>query len=79
MTDDAPGFERPPIYAELLPHERMTPEQCLGREARHAKEYSDVLIVGYNTDGELVLRSSQMTRERAHFLAAQAMRWANGG
>lgn len=76
---DEPGFGQAPIFVELLPHARMTPGECLGREARHADTYSDVLVVGYDKDGDLVVRSSCMTRERAHFLAAQAMRWANGG
>ena len=39
----------------------------------------DVLIIGYDADGCLYIRSSQMTCAEAFFMANKAMRWAECG
>ena len=40
---------------------------------------SDVLIMGYDQDGKLYIRSSRMTCAEAAFLANKAMHWALSG
>ena len=63
---------------ELPPHVRMTPAECLGREARNHADYAEVIVIGVKPNGELISRSSEMTRERAVFMLLKALRWAEG-
>jgi L-ascorbate metabolism protein UlaG (beta-lactamase superfamily) len=48
----------------------MTPEQALDSAKR--LEYKDVLIIGYDDDGELLIRSSRMSRSDALWLLESA-------
>jgi len=41
--------------------------------------FTDVLICGYDGNGELVVRSSRMTCAEALFLANKMARWAESG
>ena len=40
---------------------------------------TDALVVGYDAEGALCIRSSQMTRAEALFMAEQARDWALRG
>lgn len=52
----------------------MTPEQALGSALNYeaAEGLTDVLILGYNTDGNLFIRSSKMTNKDALWLLEAA-------
>jgi hypothetical protein len=52
-----------------------TPEQAL-QSAIQFDQLQDVLIVGYDEDGCLLVRSSKMTRADALFLLEKAKQWA---
>jgi cysteine synthase len=62
----------------LPAHERMTPKECLQMSARQAEEYADVIVIGYNTDGELTVQSSAMSRKDALWLLMAAIDHARG-
>ena len=55
----------------------FTPEQAL--ESAKALDMTDALIVGYDQDGVLVVRSSRMTCAEAVFLIEKAKQWAMSG
>lgn len=40
---------------------------------------TDVLIIGYDVDGDLCIRSSRMTCAEATFMALKAQHWAQSG
>lgn len=54
----------------------LTPEQALASAAM--TELTDVLIVGYDLDGDLYVRSSRMDRKDALWMAEMLKRWALG-
>lgn len=54
----------------------FTPEQAL--QSTIQLEPQDVLIIGYDKDGELLIRSSKMSRMDAVFLLEKAKDWALG-
>ena len=54
----------------------LTPEQALASVAM--TELTDVLIVGYDVDGDLYVRSSRMDRKDALWMAEMLKRWALG-
>ncbi len=58
----------------------MTPEQALLSAIEFAKNdnMQDVLVVGYDGDGELIVRSSRMDRKDALWLAEQLRKYAIG-
>ena len=56
----------------------FTPEQAL-QSAMQFENLQDVLIVGYDADGDLLVRSSRMSRADALFLLEKAKEWAMGG
>jgi hypothetical protein len=60
----------------LPPSTTMTPEIAL--KSAMMEDLQDVLIVGYDEKGELLIRSSAMTRASATFLILKALRWAEG-
>lgn len=43
------------------------------------KHLVDVLICGYDADGDLYIRSSRINCAEAFFLASKAARWAQNG
>jgi hypothetical protein len=55
----------------------MTAEQAL-QDALHIG-MTDVMIIGYDTDGDLVIRSSRLTCAEAAFLSLKALRWSESG
>ena len=56
----------------------MTPKQALQSAMAFADndDLQDVLIVGYNSDGELLIRSSRMDRKDALWMAEQLRLYA---
>lgn len=54
--------------------ENYTVEQALNK-CLTERDLEDVLIVGYNTEGDLVIRSSKMDRKTALFLLKKAEQW----
>lgn len=55
----------------------FNPEQALN--AAIMDDLADVLVIGYDRDGALVIRSSRMTCAEAMFMATKAARWAESG
>lgn len=55
----------------------FTPEQALHDALRD--NLQDVLVIGYDQDGALVIRSSRMNCAEALFLCNKAARWAESG
>jgi hypothetical protein len=53
---------------QLPPHERMTPGECLEYCARNAGDLKEVIVIAFDHDDELVIRSSGMTRRDALWL-----------
>lgn len=62
----------------LGPHERMTVEECLSHCAMDHAAFRDVIVVGYGAAGDVVIRSSGMTRAEAVFLLLKAIDHARG-
>lgn len=63
---------------QLNPHVNMTVDECLQYAARNAEEYQDVVVVGYDKEGAVMVRSSHMTRAEAAFLLMKALDHAKG-
>lgn len=63
---------------DLGPHINMTPEQCLEYCNRTSSNFQDVLVIGYDDDGELITRSSKLSREQTVFLLLEALDYARG-
>lgn len=65
----------------LPPTTTMNAEQALQSALVDAesKHLADVLIIGYDADGVLYIRSSRLTCAEAFFLANKAARWAESG
>ena len=61
---------------QLDPHGNMSPTECLEYCARQAAEYQDVIVAGYDERGELVVRSSGMSRKDALWLLMAAADYA---
>jgi hypothetical protein len=59
----------------------MTAEQALRSALVDAADnwLTDVLIIGYDKDGDLFIRSSRLNCAQAMFMANKAMRWAESG
>lgn len=62
----------------LGPHERMTAEECLEFCARTKSEFQDVIVVGYDAEGKVMIRSSHMSRADAAFMLLAALDHARG-
>lgn len=52
-------------------------EQAL--QSALAENLADVLVIGYDADGDLFVRSSRMTCAEAAFLTIKAQQWATSG
>ena len=65
----------------IQPNQNMDAKQALHSTLSFENEFGlqDVLIVAYDMDGDLFIRSSRMTNAEALFLATQACRWAENG
>ena len=62
---------RMPVHSTSL-----TSEQAL--HTALMDKLADVVIIGYDSDGEFVILSSKLTRAEALFLLTKACRWAEG-
>lgn len=70
----------PIIRLSPAPNTTMTPVQALHSALADAeKGLQDVLIIAYDAQGDLYIRSSRMTCAEALFMANKAMRWAESG
>ena len=70
----------PIIRMSPAPNTSMTPIQALYSALADADNgMQDVLIVAYDADSCLYIRSSKMTCAEAFFMANKAMRWAESG
>ena len=60
--------------------ESFTPEQALksALEFVRGDNLTDVLVIGYDADGDLLIRSSKMSRCDAVFMIEKAKQWALG-
>lgn len=69
------------VLRRLPPSSFMTPEQALEDALMDARSgnLTDVMIVGYDAEGDLVVRSSRLNCAQAAFLALKAQRWAESG
>jgi hypothetical protein len=65
----------------LPPTTTMTAMQALQSALVDAEtsHLQDVVICGYDADGDLYIRSSRLTCAEAFFLASKAARWAQNG
>jgi hypothetical protein len=63
---------------QLNPHERMSVQECLEYSARNHADLQDVIVVGYDEDGRICIRSSHMTRAEAAFMLLAALDHARG-
>jgi hypothetical protein len=64
---------------QLPPHERMTPGECLEYCARNAADLKEVVVIAFDHDDELVIRSSGMTRRDALWLLTAGVDHAKEG
>lgn len=63
---------------ELGPHHNMSVQECLEFCAREHEKFADVIVVGYDQDNKLIIRSSAFTRAEATFLLLHALDNARG-
>jgi hypothetical protein len=63
---------------QLKAHENMTVEECLEYCRREQADYQDVMVLSYDQDGELLVRSSLMSRKDALWMLMAAMDHARG-
>lgn len=61
-------------------HANMTVSDCLGLATREssADEWQDVVVLAYDKDGGVVVRSSHMSRKDALWLLMEAVDHARG-
>lgn len=59
----------------------FTPEQALLSALEFAREdnLTDVMVIGYDADGVLIIRSSRMSRADGLFMVEKARQWTLGG
>ena len=64
----------------LPAHSNMTVEQCLALSGRDAAtdDWQDVMVLAYDADGRLVVRSSHMTCKDALWMLMAAVDHARG-
>ena len=69
------------MITSLPPTTTFTPRQALlsAMEFSDNDNLQDVLIVGYDGEGELIVRSSRMDRKDALWLAELLRNWAISG
>lgn len=59
----------------------FTPEQALlsALEFCRADNLTDVIVLGYDADGDLIIRSSKLTRAEGLFMVKKAEQWCMSG
>lgn len=63
---------------QLNPHTNMTVEECLEYCRLERNAYQDVMVLSYNQDNELVVRSSHMPRKDALWMLMAAVDHVRG-
>ena len=63
---------------QLNAHTNMTVEECLEYCRLEQDSYQDVMVLSYNQDNELVVRSSHMSRKDALWILMAAVDHARG-
>lgn len=58
----------PAEVIELGAHDNMSPAECLDYVHRRAADYQDVLVIGYDEEGSLLINSSHLSKEQANWL-----------
>ena len=66
------------VLIQLEPHDKMTPKECLSHCAMDSDNFRDVLVVGFDPEGEIIVRSSHMLPKDAVWLLMAAMDYARG-
>jgi hypothetical protein len=69
------------VITSLPASTTFTPEQALlsALDLAQNDNLQDVLIVGYDQDGELLIRSSRMSRQGALWISEMLKQWALDG
>jgi hypothetical protein len=62
----------------LRPHANMSVEECLAYCRTEQEDYKDVMVVAYDVDGALIVRSSRMDRKDALWMLTAAVDHARG-
>jgi hypothetical protein len=62
----------------LNPHNRMTAAEALQHCTMDAGNFQDVMIIGIDADGDLIVRSSKITREQAAWILLAALDYVRG-
>ena len=62
---------------ELPASVHYTPEQALASALK--ADLTDVIVLGYDQDGDLFVRSSKMTRAEGLFMVKKAEQWCMVG
>jgi hypothetical protein len=57
----------------------LTADQAIDSLQHRKGDLTDILMVGYDTDGELFVRSSHMSRAEAMWLLEKAKDWTLNG
>lgn len=63
---------------ELGPHAKMTVRECLEYCARNHEEFEDVMVIGYDAEGNLNIRTSNMKRKDALWLLMLGIDYTRG-
>lgn len=63
---------------QLDAHDRMTVDECAALASREAEGMRDLMVIGFDHDGRLVVRSSAMDRKDAVWLLLAALDYARG-
>jgi len=66
------------VLIQLEPHDKMTPKECLTYCAMDSDNFRDVLVVGFDPEGVIIVRSSQMLPKDAVWLLMEAIDYARG-
>jgi hypothetical protein len=61
----------------MQPSTNHTAEQALNQALKY--DLTDVMIIGYDVDGDLVVLSSKMTRAEGLFMVKKAEEWSMYG
>ncbi len=61
----------------MQPSTNYNPEQALSQALKY--DLTDVMIIGYDVDGDLVVLSSKMTRAEGLFMVKKAEEWSMYG
>ena len=62
----------------LNPHNHMTAAEALQHCNMDAENFQDVMIIGWDADGDLIVRSSEIKREQAAWLLLAALDYVRG-